>query len=186
MKSSRGFAGALLFLSALPLALLYQMLAGHGGEIPIHFSFSLGSVLLCSAISDFRTPSWATWLGRLSIGLLAIIFALQGISELARNDRLTKVAYQGLGQQLEGWLLAGFLLWCMTAVLVDGHGKTKILGLFAVSSAAAVRAYASVLPLSGQSLETTAPVLKLVYLLPFVWLLAESRRQSSLGIRTLA
>ena len=180
MRSSRGFAGAILFLSALPLAVLYQQLAGHGGETAIHFSFALGSGLLCSAISDFRAPIWATWLGRLSIGSLAVIFALQGISEVTRNDRLTDVAFQGLGQSLEGWLLAGFLLWCMMALLVDGHGKMKIFGFFAISLAAAVRAYASILPLSGASLEATAPVLKLLYLLPFFWLLAESRRRLSL------
>ena len=168
-----------MFLSALPLAVLCQTLAGNGGETAIHFSFALGSGLICSAIPDFRTPIWATWLGRLSIGLLAVIFALQGISELARNELLTRVAFQGLGQQLEGWLLVGFLLWCVMALVFDGHGRTRFLGLLAVSLAGAVRAYAFVLPLIGQSLEVTAPVLKLFYLLPFVWLLAESRRSIS-------
>jgi len=181
MKSPRGFAATILFLSALPLALLCQSLVGRGGETAIHFSFALGSGLLSSAISDFRTPIWATWMGRLSIGLLAIIFALQGISELTRNDLLTRVAFQGLGQNLEGWLLTGFLLWCMMTILFDGHGMIRPLGLIAVSLAAAVRAYASVLQLIGESLEATAPVLKLLYLMPFVWLLAESRRKSSVG-----
>ena len=182
MKSSRAFAAAILFLSALPLAMLFQGLVGRGGEAAIHFSFVLGSGLLCSAISDFRTPIWATWLGRLTTGLLAVIFALQGVSELTRNDLLTRVAYQGMGQHLEGWLVAGFLLWCVMALLADRGGKTRILGLIAVSLAAAVRAYALVLPLNSESLETTAPALKLFYLMPFVWLMAESRRKSSLGI----
>ena len=181
MKSPRAFAAAILFLSALPFGLLFQRLAGGWGEPAIHLSFALGSGLLCSAVSDFRTPIWATWLGRLSTGLLALIFALQGISELTRNDLLTDVAFQGLGQHLEGWLGNGFLLWCMMALLVDGHGMRKFFGLFAVSSSAAVRVYSWVLSLSGRSLEATAPALKLLYLMPFVWLLAESRRKPSFG-----
>ena len=178
MKSPRGFTAAILFLSALPLAALYQGLAGGGGETVIHFSIALGSGLLCSAIHDFPTSLWATWLGRLSTGPLAIIFALQGTSELTRSDRLKDVAFRVLGQQLEGWLLTGLLVWCMTVVLSGGHGKTKLLGLIAVSSAATVRAYATILPLSGTSLEAAAPALKLLYLMPFVWLLAESKRRA--------
>jgi hypothetical protein len=179
MKSPRGFAAAILFLSALPLAALCQGLVGNAAETVIHFSFAMGSALLCSAIPDFRTPRWAIWLGRLSIGSLAGIFALQGISELLRNDRLTRVAYQGLGQDLEGWLVTAFLYWCITAVLMGSDGATKIIGLIGISSAAAVRVFALVLPLRGGSLETTVPALKLLYLLPFVWILAESRRKPS-------
>jgi hypothetical protein len=177
MKSSRGFAAAILFLSALPVAVLYQMLGGHGGETVIHLFLAVGAGLLSSAISDFRTPVWAIWLGRFSIGFLAVIFGLQGLSELTRDDFLTDVAFQVLGQHVEGWLLTGFLLWCMIAVVVDGRGGAKILGLIAVPSAAVVRAFASILPLRGESLEATAPALKLIYLLPFVWLLVESRRK---------
>lgn len=177
MKSPRGFAAALLFLSALPLALLYQRLGGNGGDTVIHFSFALGSALLCSAVPDFRTPRWATWLGCLSMGSLAIIFTLQGISDVTRNDLLADVAFRRLGQDLEGWLVAGFLLWCVVDILVAGQGRAKVVGLAAVSLAAAVRVYASVLPLRGTSLEATAPALKLLYLMPFVWLLTESRRR---------
>lgn len=186
MKSPRGFAAALLFLSALPLALLAQMVAGHGADAVIHILFALGSALASSAMSDFRTPAWASWLGRLSIASLAIIFALQGTSDLIRNDALSRVAFQGLGQQVEGWLLAGFLLWCLIALVIEGRGNTKRFGLFAVAIAGAVRVVAALLPWSGASLESKAPALKLLYLLPFVWLLAESRRRgpTDLGERS--
>ena len=174
MKSSRGFLAAVLFLSALPVAALLQGLLGRGGEIALHFTIAIGSGLLCSAISAFRTPWWATWVGYLSTGSLALIFALQGTSQLLASEVLARVAFQGLGQEVEGWLLNGLILWCLVALMTDGHAKTRVVGLLAVSLAAGVRFYAALLSWRGASLETTAPLLKVLYLMPFVWLLFAS------------
>jgi hypothetical protein len=178
MKSPRGLMAAIAFLLALPLALMWERLFGKGGGPVIHFSLALGSGLLSSAIADFPAPVWARWLGRLSTGLLALIFVLQGTSELAQSRFLSELAFHGLGQQLEGWLGTAFLLWCMIAVLMDRPGGRKVLGLVVVALAAALRVYATVFPSGAASLETAAPLLKLLYLLPFVWLLVESGKSS--------
>jgi hypothetical protein len=156
------------------VAALVQMAFGRGGEAAIHFMLALGSGFLCSAIRDFNTPKWAAWIGVISTGLLAGIFGLQGISDLVVNATLARVAFQVLGQSVEGWLVNGLLLWCITALLADSTGKTRIVGFVALTLTVAALAYATVLSLRGASVDTTAPGVKLAYLLPFVWLLGAS------------
>lgn len=184
MKSRRGLAAAVAFLLALPAALLWQGLFGGGAETVIHAFLAVGAGLLCSAVQDFRVSPWATGLGRLSTGLLAAIFAMQGASLLIADAILTRVAFEGAGQDLEGWLLTAMLVWFMMAVRVGGRGRTLLLGWVAVSLAMAVRAYATLLPLTGASLESTAPALKLSYLLPFVWLAEDSRSRRGAATET--
>ena len=166
MTSPRGFVAATFFLLALPVAALYQFARGEGAEMMIHFMLATGSALLSSAIPGFRAPRWASWVGALSTGALALIFAAQGTAQLTGSEALTRLAFQHLGQDVEGWLGLGFLLWCFVAVLADGRGWRRTVGLVAVSLAAGARLCATVLP--------AAPVPKLLYLLPFVWLLAAS------------
>jgi hypothetical protein len=89
---------------------------------------------------------------------------------------LTRVVYQVLGQRVEGWLVDLFLAWCVAVLLMDSRGRSKVLGLVALSSAVGVEVYANVLAYHGTSLSTVAPALKLAVLLPFVWLLLESRK----------
>jgi hypothetical protein len=179
MRSPRGVAAAIFFLSALPLAAVFQAAAGRGGETVIHFTLALGSGLLCSAVPDFRASRWATWLGFGSTGALAGIFALQGISEPVRSATITRIAFQMLGQHLEGWLLNGLIVWCIAVLLAESRGKTRIVGLVALSLTAAARAYATVLDFRGTSLDSTVPGLKLLYLLPFVWLLLEGSHRAT-------
>jgi hypothetical protein len=158
------------------VAALCQLVFGRGVEAAIHFMLALGSGFLCSAIRDFNTPQWAAWLGAVSTGLLAGIFGLQGISDLSASTPLARVAFQVLGQNLEGWLTNGLILWCIAAMLAGSHGKTRILGFVALSLTVAARAYAIALSFGGVSVETTAPGVKLLYLLPFLWLLLEASR----------
>ncbi len=114
-----------------------------------------------------------------STGALAGIFRLQGVSELIPHASLTHLAYQALGQRLEGWLVDLFLLWCIVVLLLDSPGKTKMLGLVALSIVVCVEAYANGLSLLGTSLGVEAPGLKLLFLLPFTWLLLESKKTQS-------
>jgi hypothetical protein len=178
MKSPRGVVAATAFLSALPLAVICQHAFEHAAETVIHFMFALGSGFLCSAIADFHAPRWAVVLGYVSTGVLAVVFALQGTSELTGSAPLTRVAYQVLGQHLEGWLVNGLIVWCFAALLAGSRGVTRLLGLLMLSVTAGVRAYVVVLSFAGPPPDTTQPALKLFYLLPFVWLLLESLSKS--------
>lgn len=163
MTSPRGFVAASFFLLSLPVAALYQAVHGDGAEMVIHFMLAAGSALLSSAIPRLRAPRWGIWVGCASTGALALVFALQGTAQLTGSEPLTRLAFQRLGQDVEGWLGLGFLVWCCVAVLADRSWRRPF-GLVAVALAAGVRLCAMALP--------AAPVPKLLYLLPFVWLLA--------------
>ena len=176
MRSSRGFAAAVVFLLAVPLAALFQMIAGAGAEIVIHLALAAGFALLSLAVFDFRTARWIAWLGFLSTGALAAILLLQGLSELIRNESLTHLVYQVLGQRLEIWLFDVFILWCIAVLLVDSRGKTRVAGWIAIAIVAAIVAYGYRLSYLGRSLNTEAQILKVFYLLPFAWLLFEARK----------
>lgn len=150
----------------------------------MHFMLALGAGLLATSVSDFRTPKWSAWLGRVALGALGITFLLQGASEVAYSAAFTHLAFQVLGQSLEGWLVIGFLLWCATILAVDSHGWTRLVGLLAVIATLSVRVYALSLSQTGASSDISSG-LKLIYLTPFVWLLFESRKQrESLHVRS--
>jgi hypothetical protein len=174
MRSRRGLVACTVLLLAVPLAVVYEMVVGPGVETVIHAAFALGTGLMSSAALDFRTPRWATWLGGLSMGALAIVFFLQGLSERLHHAWLTYLAYQVLGQRLEGWLFDLFVAWCAAVLVFDGQATMKVLGIVSVLTVAGVEAYAQVLARQGTSLEARAPILKLLWLTPVVWLLIES------------
>ena len=64
-------------------------------------------------------------------------------------------------------------------LLLDSEGKTKTLGLVVMAIALCVEAYSLGLSFVGRSLDVEAPGFKLLFLLPFVWLLLESRKPAS-------
>jgi hypothetical protein len=178
MRSPRGFAASIVFLLLVPLALVYLAVVGAGVDIAMHAALALGSALMAFAVFDFSTARWIAWIGAASIGGLAVVFALQGLSELVQSAPLTYLVFQVLGQRLEGWLVDVFLLWCVAVLLVDSHGKTRVLGMIAMAIAVSVEAYANGLSFFGSSLNVEAPILKVLVLLPFAWLLLESRKAS--------
>jgi hypothetical protein len=69
MRSPRGFAAAVVFLSALPMAALFQAIAGGDPEIVVHVALALGAALMALAVFDFRTPRWIAWTGSASLGV---------------------------------------------------------------------------------------------------------------------
>jgi hypothetical protein len=56
MRSFRGFLAAIVFLLAVPVALLCQILFGSGAGTTIHLVLGAGSVLLSFAVFDFELP----------------------------------------------------------------------------------------------------------------------------------
>lgn len=175
MRSSRGFLAALVFLLGLPTALLSQVLFGAEVETMIHFLFGVGFALMSFSVFDFRTPRWTNWVGCISAAALAAIFLLQGLSELIHNDSLTFFAFQVLGQRLERWLPDILIFWFVAMLLVDSEGRTRILGFVAMLMVVGGELYSYVSSSLG---DPPAEGLKLLFLLPFVWFLFESRKKA--------
>jgi hypothetical protein len=154
------------------------MLFGTGVEAVIHGALALGAALMAFAVCDFKTPPWATLLGTVSAGGLAAVFLLQGISEVTHHEDLAYFAYQVLGQWLEGWLVDLFMAWCVVVLVVDRQVARRSLGIVAMATVACAKAYSLGLAYVGTSLDAEAPLLKVVWLMPFVWILVESTRGS--------
>lgn len=174
MRSPYGLLAALVLLSAIPIALLCQIVLGVDLETSIHFLLATSSGLMALAVFDFKLPAWVTWLGSLSASIAAAIFLLQGVSQLIPNDVLFYFAYRVLGGPLEAALIDALMLWFVALVLGDSQGKTRLFGAAAVSIVVCCELYKySLAYLSAEPVE----LLKLSILLPFVWLLLESRKK---------
>jgi hypothetical protein len=171
MRSPRGFFASIVFLSLLPVTVLYQMFFDSGLETVTHLALAAGSILVSLAVFDFKTPKWVTWIGCLSMGALAVIFLLQALSLAVPNEPLNYLAFQVLGQRLEGWLVCLFIFWCAGMLLTDSCGKTRVLGFAVMSAVVCLEVYKYVLSFQGG---TPAEDLKMIFLLLFVWLLLES------------
>ena len=176
MRSPRGFFGAVVFLSLLPVAVLYQMFFAAGVEIAIHLVLAIGAALISLAVFDFKTSWWITWPASAAMGALAVIFFLQALGLAVQNDSLTYFVFQVLGQQLEKLLGLVFILWCIAMLFSDSRGKTKIFGAIVLSAVVCAEAYTYGISILGG----TAPEeLKLLLLLMFVWLMLESGKKNS-------
>jgi hypothetical protein len=179
IKSRRGLIAAIIFLSAIPVALLCQIIFGIEAELVIHLTFAVGFAFMALAVFDFQIPKWMNLTGGSVTASLAIIFLLQGVSQLIQNDSLTYIAFQILGQWLEAWLVKLLLLWFSALLLFDSSGRTRILGFIVMSIVLCTELFGYYLAFARSSLDAKAAVLKLLYLLPFVWLIFESKRKNS-------
>ena len=140
----------------------------------IHFVLGAGALLLAFAVFDFRLPRWMNWIGCAAGLALGSIFLLQAVALLVPNESLNYVAYEMLGQWPEGWLPDVLILWFVAMLVLDSRGKTRILGIIALSIAVCTELYSHILRFGGAS-DTGS--LKLLMLLPFVWLLFESTKK---------
>ena len=172
MRSPRGFLGSVVLVLALPVAILIQVLLGSGASLTMHVALMAGCALLSLSAFDFETPAWVAWVGRVASGLFAVIFLLQAASELIRNDSFSRFALQVLGDWPERVLVTLLVFWLVVVLLSASRGKTRILGFVAMAVVVGVDAYNYVLLYLGE-----ANALAALYLLPFVWLLFESRKR---------
>jgi hypothetical protein len=138
---------------------------GSGAEIVLHLVLGVG----------FEPPRWLPWVGCLSIGAFGATFLLQGISQLLHIDWLRYLASQVLGQQFETWSGDVFLVWCSAKVLLMSRGKVKLFGIGVMALAVSAEIYSFGVGYFGSG--GVPPLLKLVLLLPFVWLLLESSKK---------
>ena len=181
MRSQRGFVGALVILLAVPLAVLAQVLLGIASEITVHAALAAGSGLVASSVFDFGTTRWVAWVGCVSIGALAGIFLAQGVSESLQNDSLSYFTFQVLGNWPERLLIDLFVFWLVAMLLTDSRGRTRIFGFVAVAIVVCLELYGYGLLLFGAPPGAGVPGSKALYLLPIVWLLAESRKKQPKG-----
>jgi hypothetical protein len=172
MRSPRGFLGSVVLVIALPVAILIQASLGGGASLTMHVALMVGCVLLTLSAFDFETPAWVAWVGRVASGAFAAIFLLQGTSELIRNDSFTYFALQVLGNWPERVLVTLIAFWLVAVLLSVSRGNTRILGFVAMPLVVGVDAYNYGLLYLGET-----PALAALYLLPFVWLLFESRKR---------
>ncbi len=178
MRSPRGFLGSIVLLLALPVAVLTQVLVGRGSSMAIHFALAVGCVLVSFSAFDFGTPRWLAWLGCLCTSAFAAIFLVQNASALIGNESFNYFANEVLGFWPEKLLLSVLIFWLVGVLVTASRGKTRILGFVAMAIVVCVDVYVyfSLFYLgTNPFLET--PVVKLPYLLPFVWLLFESRKR---------
>src|SRR5215216_4292213 len=118
MRSLRGFLAACAFLLLVPLALANQIVFGVDAEITLHFVAVVGFALLALSVFEFSTPRWITWMGCLAATTQAVIYLLQGVSNVVPNDAVRYLAFQVLGQQIERVLPDVLLLWFAGLLLI--------------------------------------------------------------------
>jgi hypothetical protein len=176
VKSRRGLWASVALLLALPVAVLAQVLLGIASETVVHAVGAIGFVLLALAFFDFALPRWVAAAGCAAAAGMAAIFALQGLSTVLHDDALSHFANQTLGNHPERIAIDALLVCLLAVCLAESRGTRRALGVLSLLAVVAVEAYRISLLLSGAPESAS---LRLVYLLPFVWLLLESRMDGS-------
>jgi hypothetical protein len=111
--------------------------------------------------------------GAASAGGMAAIFLLQALSTVVPSEALYAVAFDLLGDLPERVLIAVLLVALIATCLHLSRGTSRWLGLLALLCVVGLHAWR----LYAQSTGIPQPAeLRLVYLLPFVWLLLASRQ----------
>jgi hypothetical protein len=176
MRSPRGFAGALVLLLGV-LGAIAALALGRGAEAIMHATLGVSFLLISMSVFDFRLPAWISWPACVATGVLAAIFLLQGVNDLAPSEALRRLAFDVLGQGLEKILGLAFLAWCACLLAMDSRGGwTKALGALVLAAILGVEIYSLAMAQLGRE----APGgLKLLYLPLFVWLMLESMKPRS-------
>jgi hypothetical protein len=177
IRSPLGLLAALAFLVGVPISFGWQILFGSGAGTLIHFFLAAGSLLLAFAVFDFKLPRWMNWIGCAAGLAVGSIFLLQAVALLIPNASLNYFAYEVLGQWPEGWLPDVVILWLVAMLVLDSQGKSRILGIVALSIAVCLEVYSHTLRFLGSS---PTEILRLLMLLLFVWLLIESTKKPQL------
>ncbi len=176
MRSQAGLAAAVTMLLALPVAIVAaQVVSESAAELVIHLAIGSGCVLLAVAALDFGLPKWVAWLGAASAGAFGGIFLLQAMSQIVPNEALRYVAFDVLGQAIEGVLPYLIQVWFIALFVGASHGKSRIVGAITMSVVLGFEIAGLVGPVVGLDV----PSLKVLFLLPFVWLLFESAKRPS-------
>lgn len=167
-------------LLSVPVALLVSRMGGDA-ETVLHLTLGAGLIVTAFALSDFRTTRWVSVVGSFGLGSLGAIFVLQGASDLVPGAGLHRLAYGVLGQTPERVLPDLFIVWCVITLVQHSRGGTRRLGACVMTLVAAVEVIDYLM--TGRGGDAPA-ILKVLFLLPFVWLLLESRKARA-ALRTV-
>lgn len=159
-------------LLAFPVALLLSRFFGNAGTL-LHMLLGVGCVIVASSLFDFSTTRWVSVVASLAMGALGAIFLLQGVSDLAPNATLGTIAYGVLGQTPERVLPDLFILWCLVTLVQHSRGRSRLFGICVMVLVLVVDVLDYGVSFRGGDIPEPA---KLLYLLPFAWLLVESSR----------
>ena len=170
MRSIRAFVAAATVVLSYPLALGVQQLFGGGADTVIHLVTGAAFVLFATSVFDFDLPRWVNVVGAAAAGAFGAIFIMQGVVDLTNVEPLRVLAFDVLGQHVERLLPDVVYLWFAVLLLLDSTGRSRVLGgvVMLVVAAAELGMLAAVL------FQFSFPDLKVLVLLPFVWLLVES------------
>jgi hypothetical protein len=175
MRSKIGFAAAIIMLLAVPVAFVSQLVVDGSAELMIHLAVGTGCVVFAVAILDFGLARWATWIGAAAAGAFGAIFLLQALSQAVANEALATVAFDVLGQEIERFLPYAIVVWFVALLWQGSSGKSRVFGGAVMAVVIGVELVSLVGPSIGVNLESQ----KLLFLLPFVWLLIESAERRS-------
>jgi hypothetical protein len=174
MTSTRGIASAVFMLLAIPATLASQALGPWAPGIVIHVFLGASMLALAVAVFDFPLPRWVNWIGAASAGAFGAIFLLQALS-LGLNDALDVIAFKILGQAPELLLPIGIFFWFAALLLRASRGRTRYVGWVIVPAVIGLQAALFIGLLTGIEVAN----LKVVFMLPFVWLLLESAKRAA-------
>lgn len=177
-RSRRTFMACIVLLAGAPIAALLALAFGKGAETVVHVTLGVSFSLIALGLRDFRLPAPVTLLASIATGALANIFFLQGVSDVADFIPLTHFAYDILGRRLEKFLGCGFLMWCLVLLRFDCRGGTKLLGAIAIAIVPGVELFGICMARVGYPV---TDLLKLCYVLLFVWLLLEACKPQGMG-----
>jgi len=140
----------------------------------VHVALAVGTFLLAFAVFDFDVPRPINLLACVTTALLGVIFLLQAISPLTSSDGFHDLAYNKLGQWLEGTLTLVFVIWCFVLLLSDSKDRTRLLGLATVPLLLIYTA--AMWATNLMDVDQPPGILKLLFMPVMVWLLLESRK----------
>jgi hypothetical protein len=173
MRSSRAFVGAATVVLSYPAAIAVQQLFGSGADTVIHLVTGTGFLVVAASMFDFDLPRWINVVGAVAAGAFGLIFVLQGVADLTQLEWLRYLAFDVLGRHVERLLPDVVYLWFVALLLGDSRGRSRVLGWVVMVAVVGVEMVTLVTLLMGSPIAGV----KLVILLPFVWLLVESGKR---------
>jgi hypothetical protein len=159
-------------LLAVPAAIAAVVLGEQAPGVVIHIALGAGCIALALAMFDFGLPRWLNWVGAASAGALGAIFLLQAVSLTIPNAAFERIAFGILGQEPERFLPIGILAWFTGLLLSGTQGRTRLIGWAIVPLVVGL----TVATFAGLVLHIEVPNIRVLFLLPFVWLLLESAK----------
>jgi hypothetical protein len=182
MRSRRAFIGAVAILLSYPAAIAVELIFGGGGPTVIHFVAGTGFLVFATSVFDFGLPGWVSMIGAVAAGSFGAIFVVQGIVDLTHSETLQYIAFDLLGHHVERLLPDVVYLWFVALLLIASTGKSRVLGWVIMLTVVGLEAATLTSLLLGMPI----PSVKLVLLLPFVWLLFEGAERRGPSVAPLA